>query len=139
MRLRSGLWLALAAAVAAAVVSADSTRASAAGAVASSRQAADPVPVASLEPAATAKLWRRLVATRAQRARREADCRPVRGVFYAATDFLRLATKLAASASPCGEYYVSIPPIVSDKTQPRRDQAWRHRHAPDAPSHRPAS
>ena len=88
---------------------------------------AEPAPVASLEPAATAALWHRLVATRAHRAQATADCRPLRGMFYAATDFLRLATKLAVSASPCAEYYVSIPPIVGNKTQPRRDQAWRIR------------
>jgi hypothetical protein len=88
---------------------------------------ADPAPVASLEPAATAKLWRRLVAGRARRAGAEADCRPLRGVFYAPTDFLRLATKLAASASPCAQYYVSIPPLVGNKTQPRSNQAWRIR------------
>jgi hypothetical protein len=40
---------------------------------------------------------------------------------------MRLTTKLAASASPCADYYVSIPPIVADKTQPRPDQAWRIR------------
>jgi hypothetical protein len=127
VRLWSGLGLALGLALAAAVVSAGSTRAGTGGAVTSARHTADPAPVASLEPAATAKLWRRLVATRSRRTRVEAGCRPLRGVFYAATDFLRLATKLAASASPCAEYYVSIPPIVSDKTQPRRDQAWRIR------------
>ena len=48
-------------------------------------------------------------------------------VFYAASDWLRLATKLRASASPCAEYYVSVPPIVADKTTFRRDQAWRIR------------
>jgi hypothetical protein len=48
-------------------------------------------------------------------------------VFYAATDWMRLTTRLAASASPCADYYVSIPPIVADKTQPRPDQAWRIR------------
>jgi hypothetical protein len=83
-------------------------------------------PVPSLEPAVTQRHWRRLV-----RARRPfavtADCRPVRAVFYAATDWLRVATKLAASASPCAHYYVSIPPIASNKTQPRADQAWRIR------------
>jgi hypothetical protein len=88
---------------------------------------ADPAPVASLEPGKTSKLWHRLVATRSRRVGVEAECRPLRAVFYAATDFLRLATKLAASASPCAQYYVSIPPLVSDKTQPRRDQAWRLR------------
>ena len=56
-----------------------------------------------------------------------ADCRPVRAVFYAATDWLRLATKLAASASPCAHYYISIPPLAASKTQPRADQAWRIR------------
>jgi hypothetical protein len=83
-------------------------------------------PVSTLEPAATARLWRRLVA-RPTRFRAAADCRPLRGVFYAQTDWLRLASKLAASASPCAEYYVSIPPLVSDKTQLRSDQAWRIR------------
>jgi RTX calcium-binding nonapeptide repeat (4 copies) len=83
-------------------------------------------PVPSLEPAATQRQWRRL--TRARRAFAvTADCRPVRAVFYAATDWLRLATKLAASASPCAHYYVSIPPVASNKTQPRADQAWRIR------------
>jgi hypothetical protein len=86
-------------------------------------------PVASLEPAATAKLWRELVSTDPPHvsARAAAECRPLRAVFYAASDWLRLATKLAATASPCAEYYVSIPPLVADKTQLRRDQAWRIR------------
>ena len=57
---------------------------------------------------------------------RSADCRPLRGVFYAATDWLRLATKLAANASPCAQYSISIPPVVGDKT-PRSDQASRIR------------
>jgi hypothetical protein len=83
-------------------------------------------PVASLEPAATAREWRRLVRTRRPFAA-TADCRPVRAVFYAATDWLRLATKLASSASPCAHYYVSIPPLTANKTQPRPDQAWRIR------------
>ena len=48
-------------------------------------------------------------------------------MFYAASDWLRLATKLRANASPCAEYYVSVPPIVADKTTFRRDQAWRIR------------
>ncbi len=30
-------------------------------------------------------------------------------------------------ASPCAEYYVSVPPLVADKTQFRRDQASRIR------------
>jgi hypothetical protein len=116
-----GLWLALAVALAAAVVSAGS-----AGAGTARRSAAEPAPVASLEPGTTYELWQQLVATPRQ-ARAQADCRPLRAVFYAATDFLRLATKLAATSSPCAEYYVSIPPLVSDKTQPRPNQAWRIR------------
>jgi hypothetical protein len=81
-------------------------------------------PVSTLDPAGTARLWRQLVA-HPQRFRAQAQCRPLRGVFYAQTDWLRLATSLAQRASPCAEYYVSIPPLVSDKTKPRPDQAWR--------------
>ena len=106
----------------AAVVSASSASAD------PSRVVAEPAPVASLEPAATEKLWRQLVAAPTVRARTaQVGCRPLRAVFYAATDFLRLATKLAANASPCAEYYVSVPPLVADKTQPRRGAAERIR------------
>ena len=59
--------------------------------------------------------------------RAQEGCRPLRGVFYAATDWLRLATKLAATPSPCAQYYVSIPPIVGDKTNLRPGQAERIR------------
>ena len=83
-------------------------------------------PVSTLTPQATAREWRTLV-NRPQPAVATADCRPLRGIFYAATDWLRLATKLAASASPCAQYYISIPPLVSDKTKARPDQAWRIR------------
>jgi hypothetical protein len=83
-------------------------------------------PVPSLEPAATQRQWRRLVRTRRPFAA-TADCRPARAVFYAATDWLRLATRLAASASACAHYYISVPPLAADKTQPRADQAWRIR------------
>jgi hypothetical protein len=85
------------------------------------------VPVPSLEPAKTAALWKSLVAKEPKRARAQAVCRPLRAVFYAASDWLRLATKLAAAQSPCAEYYVSVPPLVADKTQFRRDQASRIR------------
>jgi hypothetical protein len=57
----------------------------------------------------------------------QASCRPLRGVFYAATDWLRLATKLAATPSPCADYYVSIPPIVGNKTNLRPGEAARIR------------
>ena len=80
----------------------------------------------SLEPEATEALWRSLV-RRPRHKRAQAECRPLRGVFYAATDWLRLATKLAATASPCAEYYVSVPPIVGDKTNLRPGQADRIR------------
>jgi hypothetical protein len=83
-------------------------------------------PVSTLDPAGTARLWRRLVA-RPQRFRAAADCRPLRAIFYAQTDWLRLATKLAQNASPCAQHYVSIPPLVSDKTQLRSNQAFRIR------------
>jgi hypothetical protein len=100
---------------------------SAAAARAYANARSEPPPVASLQPKATAKLWQRLVHRRSLRARASADCRPLRGVFYAPTDWLRLATKLAANASPCAQYYISIPPIVGDKTRLRPDAAWRIR------------
>ena len=98
-----------------------------AGADTRTRHVAEPAPVPSLEPRATAELWRRLVATKSLRSGAAADCRPLRAVFYAATDFLRLATKLAERASPCAQYYISVPPLVSDKTLPRPNAAWRIR------------
>ena len=87
-----------------------------------SRPAAPAAPVPSLEPVKTRALWQRLV-EHPRHERLQGECQPLRGVFYAATDWLRLATKLAANASPCGRYYVSIPPVVSDKTKLRPDQA----------------
>jgi hypothetical protein len=119
-RRRWGLWLSLG--LSAAVLGASS-----AGAGTPTRPKVEPAPVASLEPAATERLWRQLVASRSRRASAVAECRPLRAVFYAATDYLRLATKLAATASPCAEYYISVPPLVADKTQFRRDAAWRIR------------
>lgn len=87
-----------------------------------------PAPVASLEPVRTQALWRQLTDRAAFRPLAvAADCRPLRAVFYAATDWLRLTTTLASRASPCAQYYVSIPPVVADKTKPRPDQAWRIR------------
>ena len=87
---------------------------------------AEPVP--SLEPEATERLWHSLVTAKPVQTRtQQAACRPLRAVFYAASDWLRLATKLAAAASPCAEYSISVPPLVADKTTFRRDQAWRIR------------
>ena len=85
-------------------------------------------PVPSLAPRETAAQWARLVRQDDLRPlAAAAGCRPLHAVFYAATDWLRLATKLAAQASPCAQYSVSIPPLVADKTKPRPDQAWRIR------------
>ncbi|MGH3143020.1 MAG: hypothetical protein ACRDO9_07820, partial [Gaiellales bacterium] len=97
---------------------------SGAGAGARSGKSVPVVP--SLEPEKTEALWRSLV-RRPRHQRAQTECRPLRGVFYAATDWLRLATKLAAIPSPCAEYYVSIPPIVGDKTNLRPGQAERIR------------
>ena len=84
-------------------------------------------PVRSLTPAATERLWRELVRQPRPQALRTAECRPLRAVFYAATDWFRLTTKLAATASPCGQYYISVPPLVADKSQLRANEAHRIR------------
>ncbi len=83
-------------------------------------------PVPSLTPGATQALWDRLVAKQRARPRVlqvSADCRSLRGVFYAQSDWLRLATKLASAPSPCAQYYISVPPLTGDKTQARANQA----------------
>ena len=100
-----------------------------AGASTPARPAAEPPVVASLTPRETEALWRKLVSRPkpAQRSKQAAPCRPLRAVFYAATDYLRLATTLAATPSPCAEYYISVPPLVADKTQPRPGAAARIR------------
>jgi hypothetical protein len=85
-------------------------------------------PVPSLDPAATNALWHRLAhGHRRLAGTATTDCRPLRAVFYAATDWRRLATKLAANASTCGQYYISVPPLADNKTQERSDEAWRIR------------
>src|SRR5215216_5060413 len=85
-------------------------------------------PVPSLQPAKTAKAWKQLVQRpRAYSFRAASTCRPLRAVFYTASDWLRLATKLAGAPSACAEYYISLPPIVADKTTFRYDQPWRIR------------
>jgi len=46
----------------------------------------------------------------------DATCRlPVEYVSWTGTDWLRLAQALVADAAPCGEYWVSIPPLAADK------------------------
>ena len=85
-------------------------------------------PVPSLDPAGTERLWDRLTQRRVEFRPLEAQqCRPLRAVFYAPGDWLRLATTLAAKASPCAQYYVSVPPVVADKTRQRPGQAARIR------------
>ena len=86
-------------------------------------QAATPVP--SLQPTKTAKLWSTLVRRRTLAAASANEC--LRVVFYAPTDWLRLATTLAAHNVPCAQYYISIPPLAADKTNFRPDQPWRIR------------
>jgi hypothetical protein len=47
-----------------------------------------------------------------------ANCRlPAKVVVYTSSDWLRLGQKLVADASPCGEYFISIPPLAADKTR----------------------
>jgi Fibronectin type III domain len=85
-------------------------------------------PVPSLDPAATNALWHRLAhGHRRLAGTATTDCRPLRVVFYASTDWRRLATKLAANASACAQYYISVPPLADNKTQERSDEAWRIR------------
>jgi len=45
------------------------------------------LPVPSLEPAKTAALWQSLVGQQPRAARSQAACRPLRAVFYAASDY----------------------------------------------------
>ena len=56
-----------------------------------------------------------------------ANCTPVDAVFYAATDWLRLAQKLRSNPSACANYYVSVPPLAADKTALRVNQAGQIR------------
>ena len=117
-RVPGGLLVVLAGVAAAAVLAGPAAAADASGIT----------PVPSLEPRVTQAEWQRLSRRATFRPYAlEAGCRPVRAVFYAATDWLRLATKLAATASPCAQYYISVPPIVGDKTKSRPDQARRIR------------
>jgi hypothetical protein len=46
-------------------------------------------------------------------------CRSLRAIFYASSGSSTLAQALAADASPCAQYYVSVPPLSADKTQMR--------------------
>ena len=48
---------------------------------------------------------------------------------YTDADWNRLAQNLAAQASHCADYYISISALTGNKTMPRPDQAWRIRSA----------
>ena len=61
------------------------------------------------------------------RAAAAAACRPLNAVFYAETDWLRLAQKLRSNPSTCASYYVSVPPLAADKTQLRNGEAAKIR------------
>jgi hypothetical protein len=85
-------------------------------------------PVPSLEPRETAELLAKLRDRQVFRTYRVAeDCRPLHAVFYAASDWVRLATRLAANASPCAQYSISVPPVVGQKTRARPGQAVKIR------------
>ena len=46
-----------------------------------------------------------------------AYCRAhARVYFYTASDWIRLGQRLQANASPCADYYITIPPLADDKT-----------------------
>lgn len=91
-------------------------------------RAADPTPIVpSLTPAATDKLWHELVRHARSFAPLQASCRPLRAIFYSQTDWLRLATRLAAQPSPCAQYYVSVPPLAAAKTTLRNGEAAKIR------------
>ena len=83
--------------------------------------------VPSLEPEKTQALWEQLTRRIEFRPLEAQQCRPLRAVFYASGDWLRLATTLAAKASPCAQYSISVPPVVADKTRQRPGQAERIR------------
>ena len=88
--------------------------------------AAEPAPVPSLEPAKTQELWRSLTTGRVRESRAQAaECRPLRAVFYAASDWLRLATKLAASRSAVRRVLRLRPP--ARRRQDARSGATRPR------------
>ena len=80
----------------------------------------EPEPVPSLDPDWSASF----VPPAVPRLRAPATlCTPLDAVFYAATDWLRLAQKLRANPSACAQYYVSVPPLAADKTALRNNQA----------------
>lgn len=87
-----------------------------------------PIPV-EIEAAAagTARADAALVAAEGPDALRR-NCRfHAEVALYTSMDWNRLAQNLAAQASHCADYYISLPAIAGNKTMPRPDQAWRIR------------
>lgn len=78
----------------------------------------NPPSVESLAAAAAAK-----AATEPSPADLPAYCRLHAHVyFYTASDWVRLGQKLLANASPCADYYITIPGLAADKTRLRCPQ-----------------
>ena len=48
-------------------------------------------------------------------------------LFWTATNWLRVAENLALNPAPCTEYYIGVPPMSNQKTEPRRNQAEKIR------------
>ena len=85
-------------------------------------------PVADLDPLDTEPVIARAAALATEAASLPANCRyRSEDVFYAATDWIRLVKSLTTDASPCADFYVSVPPLVADKTKPRPGEAARIR------------
>ena len=87
--------------------------------------ATDEEPVESIDPAWSARFVPPAPST--FRAAATTLCLPVDAVFYAQTDWLRLAQKLRLNPSSCAEYYVSVPPLAADKTKLRAGEAAKIR------------
>lgn len=84
-------------------------------------------PEISAAAAQTARVETALVASQGPEALRK-NCRLHAEVpFYTDSDWNRLGQNLAAEASHCADYYISLPAIAGNKTMPRPDQAWRIR------------
>jgi hypothetical protein len=74
--------------------------------------AADPPTVASLQAEAATE-----AATEPSPAWLPAYCREhVDAAFYTSSDWVRLGQKLLADATPCADYFISIPVLAADKT-----------------------
>ena len=75
--------------------------------------------------AETARIETALVAAEGPEALRR-NCRfHAEVALYTSEDWNRLAQNLAAEASHCADYYISLPALAGNKTMPRPDQAAR--------------